>query len=38
MRRLTSPPPMVVTAALVALTLLAGVAHAQKKTLVVALN
>ena len=38
MRRLTSPPLTVVTAALVALTLLAGVAHAQKKTLVVALN
>ena len=38
MRRLTSPPLTVVTAALVALTLLTGVAHAQKKTLVVALN
>ena len=38
MRRLISSPLTVVTAALVALTLLAGVAHAQKKTLVVALN
>ena len=38
MRRLTSPPLTVVTAALVALTLLTDVAHAQKKTLVVALN
>src|SRR5437660_91694 len=38
MRRLISSPLSVVTAALVALTLLAGVAHAQKKTLVVALN
>jgi peptide/nickel transport system substrate-binding protein len=38
MRRLTSPLLTVVTAALVALTLLAGVAQAQKKTLVVALN
>src|SRR5213593_4532347 len=37
MRRMTSPLTLV-TAALVALAMVAGVAHAQKKTLVVALN